>query len=478
MCRRARAITVAAAGVAAAVLAAAPQAAAAPDRLMVLYFDNNTSDKTYDPLAKGMADMMITDLTSVPGLEVVEREKLEALLGELRLQRSKYFDPKTAQRIGKGVGAAFAVTGAFLSMEPNIRIDVRVLKIDSATVVKAGTVNGRKDDFFALWQKLSAELVAGLAAALPGASADKARAAAQTQKVDNLGTVLDYARGLEARDQGDLDAASRHLQKVVSASPDFQLGKDRYRQIMKALYDAKGRREALLGGSEKRLLESIDKELKGGGPKQRLGYRVLLGQYHLTKTAEAVNAGRDAAAYRAHVRGYVDNQLRLYEETQGRARYDIGGSGVSSEDVKLAEEIGIKLPGNTFGIFTPSEVLREMNQFLMKNSPSIHRASLDQQKAACFYRLDTGYPKIVTGAYEKALGHIAKHEPNYREREIMRTLQEYAGALARLGRSEEAIAKLQGGLDQFPKAEEFKDVEKLLREILEGKQFKAWCKDP
>jgi TolB-like protein len=168
---------------AALLLLLATPAVAEPPRLTVLYFDNNTGDKTYDPLSKGLADMMITDLASAPGVVVVEREKLEALLGELRLQRSKYFDPRTAQKIGKGIGAAYAVTGAFVSMEPNIRIDVRVIKIDSAAVVKATTVNGKKDDFFTLWQALSQKLVEGLAAELPGLGGDRARAAAEAQRV-------------------------------------------------------------------------------------------------------------------------------------------------------------------------------------------------------------------------------------------------------------------------------------------------------
>ena len=88
--------------------------AAAPASVMVLYFDNDTGHAEYDSLAKGLADMMITDLSSVPSLRVVEREKLEALLAELKLQRKKYFDPKTAQHIGRGTGASYAITGSFL----------------------------------------------------------------------------------------------------------------------------------------------------------------------------------------------------------------------------------------------------------------------------------------------------------------------------------------------------------------------------
>jgi TolB-like protein len=460
-------------GVLAAVLWAASGAATAAPRLTVLYFDNNTGDATYDPLSKGLADMMITDLASAPGLVVVEREKLEALLGELKLQRTKYFDPKTAQRIGKGMGAAYAVAGAFVSLEPNIRIDVRVIKIDTGAVVKASTVNGKKDDFFALWQSLSEKLVEALAAELPAAETDKARAAAREQRVESLGTVLEYARGLEAHDQGDLDAASRHLQKVVSASPQFKLGKERYRRIMKELYDAKSKRQDLLGDSEKRLLASIDEALRGAKP--ALGHRVLLGQYHLTKVAQAVNADKPPAAYKDHVRGYVDNQLALFEATRDKARYPDGG--LSSADVKLAEELGIRGPGRNFAIDSASEVLREMNDFLVDNEPSIHRVALDAKKAPCFYTLDPRYREVVVASYEKALAHIDKHETSYRDRETMRTLKEYATALARFGRSEEAIAKLQGGLDKYPKSGEFESVEELLREILDGDIPKGWCKE-
>src|SRR5262249_49066117 len=230
-------------------------------------------------------------------------------------------------------------------------------------------------------------LVEGLAAELPGAEADKARAAARANKVDKLGTVLDYAQGLDARDRGDLDAASRYMQKVVSASPEFKLGKDRYMQIMKELYDAKNRRENLLGDSEKRLLADTQKALKGGG-RERLHYRILNGQYHLTRVATAVNEGKPPESYRDDVRACVDNELLLFDETRDMAEYPPGSNGVSNEDVKLGEELGIKMPGSVFGIFNPAGVLRELNDFLMANDPSIHRVSMVKDKAPCFYTLD------------------------------------------------------------------------------------------
>src|SRR4051812_48202211 len=66
----------------------------------VLYFDNNSDRRELDVLRKGLADMLVTDLAAVEGLQVVEREKLQKLLDEMKLQRGKFFDPKTAQVLG------------------------------------------------------------------------------------------------------------------------------------------------------------------------------------------------------------------------------------------------------------------------------------------------------------------------------------------------------------------------------------------
>src|SRR5690349_11164353 len=104
------------------VLCASP-ALAAPLTVAVLYFDNNTALREYDVLQKGMADMLITDLMASDQLRLVEREKLDQVIGEIKLQRSKFFDAATAVKLGKIVGAGYAVTGAFTGFEPEVRID-------------------------------------------------------------------------------------------------------------------------------------------------------------------------------------------------------------------------------------------------------------------------------------------------------------------------------------------------------------------
>ncbi len=122
--------------------------AAAPMNVAVLYFDNNTGRPEYDVLRKGLADMLVTDLAAVPALQVVERDRLESVLAEQKLQRSKAFDAKTAVKLGRLVGASHAVTGAIAAVEPQLRFDIRLVNVQTGAVVAGGQVTGAKDDVF------------------------------------------------------------------------------------------------------------------------------------------------------------------------------------------------------------------------------------------------------------------------------------------------------------------------------------------
>ena len=80
----------------------------------ISYFDNTSGNQSYDPLIKGLADMLISDLSNIESIKMVEREKLDALLKEIDLGGSKFIDNETAQKMGKGLGAGYILTGSFL----------------------------------------------------------------------------------------------------------------------------------------------------------------------------------------------------------------------------------------------------------------------------------------------------------------------------------------------------------------------------
>jgi TolB-like protein len=64
-------------------------------------------------MAKGLAAMIIADLSKVPGLKVLEREKVQLLVDEARLGSSGIADPRSAVRTGQLLRAEKVIVGNF-----------------------------------------------------------------------------------------------------------------------------------------------------------------------------------------------------------------------------------------------------------------------------------------------------------------------------------------------------------------------------
>lgn len=73
----------------------------------------NQGDPAYRAMAKGLAALVIADLSRVPGLKVLEREKVELLVGEAKLGDSGLADKASAVRSGRLMRAEKVVVGNF-----------------------------------------------------------------------------------------------------------------------------------------------------------------------------------------------------------------------------------------------------------------------------------------------------------------------------------------------------------------------------
>ena len=73
----------------------------------------NQGNKSYRAMAKGLAAMIIADLSKVPGLKVLEREKVQLLVNEAKLGDSGLADKASAVRSGRLMRAEKVVVGNF-----------------------------------------------------------------------------------------------------------------------------------------------------------------------------------------------------------------------------------------------------------------------------------------------------------------------------------------------------------------------------
>jgi len=189
----------------------------------VLRFDNNTCAPQYENLGRALSSMMVTDLSVVEEIQLVERERLEEVLGELQFQQTPYVDPASAQTLGQIVGAEYVVTGAFLTMDPEMRLDTRVVRVATSEILKTAEVIGPRDQFFDLQQRLADELIDGLALTLSEAARERLRAQQEANRIDDLATAVAFSRALCLLDNGYYVDGLEAVQEVREAAPGSRL---------------------------------------------------------------------------------------------------------------------------------------------------------------------------------------------------------------------------------------------------------------
>jgi len=223
----------------------------------ILYFDNYTGKSDYDPLGKGIASMMISDLSTVQEIQLLERERMQDLVKEIDAQHTKYFDSTTAVKVGKMVGAEYIVVGAFAALEPSMRIDTRVVRVQTGEIVKTAQVTGDQNKFFDLEQKLADRLIDGLGIALSPEEHERLAAQERANRVDQLSTMAGFSNALALYDRGDYTGAAQKMAPVVQAAPNSMFirvafNEMKNRAATSAADKAKDKVKAGIGGLIKR----------------------------------------------------------------------------------------------------------------------------------------------------------------------------------------------------------------------------------
>ena len=190
----------------------------------VLYFDYTGKDEDLAVLRKGLAQMMISDLSSLDAVQLVERDRLEEVLVELKLGQSGKIDAATAARAGKLLGARYMILGGYFDLQGTLRVDARVVEVETGKVIQSVGTSGKPDDFLTVEQKLVGDIATVLGKQLslaPPASPPVPRVQPPAKLARR--TAVLYSRALHDLDTGNKPRAKQQLQQVVKQQPDFKL---------------------------------------------------------------------------------------------------------------------------------------------------------------------------------------------------------------------------------------------------------------
>ncbi len=182
----------------------------------ILYFNNKTGQKRLDPLQKGLTLMLITDLSSVKGLQVVERVRLQAVTEEMGLGVSGLVDSDSPPRVGKLLGARWLVSGDILekALIP-IRIDSNILDVPDTQVLGHPMAEGileefikiEKDFLFKIIEYLQIELTPDEIAML------------ERPLTTNIKALFDLFKAIHESDMGNYRLAERYYEMALKRDP-------------------------------------------------------------------------------------------------------------------------------------------------------------------------------------------------------------------------------------------------------------------
>jgi eukaryotic-like serine/threonine-protein kinase len=185
-----------------------------PQTLAVLDLRNLSARPDDEWIGSGIAESLAADLTRVPGLTVVSREKvLRALRG------AAGGGPPDALQVAAGLGCRWVLSGGFQRLGGTVRMTTSLADAATGQVLSAEKLDGTTEGLFDLQDRLSRAVISSLNLRLPTPPSEPAG------PPDVLAFEY-YARGRrlwQRLEKGTFDQAREMYERAIAIQPEYAL---------------------------------------------------------------------------------------------------------------------------------------------------------------------------------------------------------------------------------------------------------------
>jgi TolB-like protein len=176
-------------------------------------------------LGKAVSAMLVTELTSRPGLRVIERQRLKDILTEQKLALSGRVDESTAIKVGKLLGAQYVVHGSAVSWAGDLRMDVQAVDVETGKVLEAVKKQDKATNLLNMVVSITDEFAKKLDLSPPSERPPVEAVPIQA--------TIEFSRAVDYEDKGDTAQAIAHYQKVLEIAPDHRGAKAALARLQK-----------------------------------------------------------------------------------------------------------------------------------------------------------------------------------------------------------------------------------------------------
>jgi TolB-like protein len=216
-------------------MAMATSQAAAQTRpvvIAILPFEDRGSygqDKdVFRALALGIPATLASELRGHSELRIADPTRIAQALQSQRVGANARVDAATAARVGKDVGARYAVTGNFADFYGKFRLDARIVDTENGQIVKVVSNNDPalqdRANLFRIIQMVAHRVLQQTSGEAPRSGSAEA---------SNIPTeaLSQYSLGLLYESQGEENKAGEHYQRALSALPGYRDAREGMRRV-------------------------------------------------------------------------------------------------------------------------------------------------------------------------------------------------------------------------------------------------------
>ncbi len=178
----------------------------------------------YAALSGALAQMLVSDLSLIERIRLVERTQLASLMDELALSGTDRVDPATALRLGRLVRAERLVQPAAIFEQGSVRLEAGLIE-SGGSRVGVDLADGDFRDILSIEKQLALDLATRLVGPLTEAE--------ERRILDNgpqsIEAFLHWADGLILEEVGDFAAAAAAYDAAAGSDPGFTEARTRAR---------------------------------------------------------------------------------------------------------------------------------------------------------------------------------------------------------------------------------------------------------
>lgn len=214
-----------------------PLASSGKPSVAVLYFQNNTGSPQLDWLRTGLTDMVVTDLSQSPDMNVLSTDRLYQILASLKRQNDPVVSFDTVKEVARLAGVQHVLTGNYIKAGETIRINVTLQDVASGRIVTAEHLEAAGErELFPTVDNLTRLVQTHLASAVvrptpvlqsPGAPTTSTGSGLYRDLHEVTTSSIDayrqYAQGVAALERGRPGEAEPRFLEAIRIDPDFAL---------------------------------------------------------------------------------------------------------------------------------------------------------------------------------------------------------------------------------------------------------------